>query len=832
MNWTYDKIFPFFSEGKKYELFRDSNHGIERECLRVNEKGEISQTPHPKSIGSALTNPYITTDFSESQLELITPVFQCEEEASNFLKAVHCFINKNLKDELIWPFSMPAKLPNAKEVPIANYGTSNSGKKKTLYRKGLAARYGAKMQTVSGTHYNFSFSEKFWDFMYKKFAQKSQSRQDFVSESYLHLMRNFLRYGWINTYLFGAAPAIDKSYLEKKPKQLKRYGWRTYYGPYATSLRMSNIGYYSRVQAKLDISYNSLPEYLKDLETALDTKIPEYKGKPGLNENLLQSENEHYSLIRPKRKGSLSKSGAELRPLESLRQDGIQYVEVRTLEINPYQPTGIAKHQIRFLHILLIYCLFNSSPKITSEEGKNIRENQNKVAYEGRKPGLKLNIGKKEIPLKDLAKKILDELMQIAKLMDKNCKNIYYQESLDLQFQKLEDPTLLSSAALLQEMRDHNENFLEFGLRLAKINKKQLEFCPKTSPCHEPLEKAAKQSLLDQEALEIRDNYLLEGHEDLEVSTQMLIKEARKRKVEFEIIDRESNFIRLKKGKRVELIQQATMTSKDPLISYFTMANKYVTKKILSEKNINVPTGEKYSNPETAIGDYKKFSTKDVVVKPTNTNFGIGISFVHPKQEKEYIAAIHNAFSFGDSVIVEEFVKGEEYRFLVVGDKVVSAIKREPANIIGDGEKTVEQLVDLKNVYISTFKFRDKGTIRKDLEEITRLKDQKLTFKSIPKKGQKVYLRKNSNISTGGDAYEFTEKIHKSYHQIAVSAAKAAQANICGVDILIPNIKDPATQKNYSIVELNFNPSLYIHGFTLEGTPKNVAGAVLDFLGF
>ncbi len=826
MNWNYKKVFSLFTDEKKQKLLAGSNHGLERECLRVDENANISQTPHPKNIGSALTNPYITTDFSEAQLELITPVFQCEEEASNFLKAVHCFINKNLKDELIWPFSMPAKLPKAKEVPIANYGTSNSGKKKTLYRKGLAARYGSKMQTVSGTHYNFSFSEKFWDFMYKKFAQKNQSRQDFVSESYLHLMRNFLRYGWINTYLFGAAPAIDKSYLEKKPKQLKRYGWRTYYGPYATSLRMSNIGYYSRVQAKLDISYNSLSEYLKDLENALNTKIPEYKGKPGVNENLLQIENEHYSRIRPKRKLG------DLRPLTALRDHGIQYVEVRTLEINPYQPTGIAKHQIRFLHILLIYCLFHASPKITREEGKSIRENQNKVAHEGRKPGLKLNEGKKEIPLKDLAKKMLDELMQIAQLMDKNCNNIYYQESLDLQFQKLEDPTLLSSAKLLQEMKDHNENFLEFGLRLAKINKKQLEFCPKTSPCHEPLEKAAKQSLLDQEALEIRDNSLLEGHEDLEISTQMLIKEARKRKVEVEIIDRESNFIRLKKGKKNELIQQATMTSKDPLISYFAMANKYVTKKILAEHNINTPQGEKYATEENAINDYPKFATKEIVVKPTNTNFGIGISFVHPNQKKEYADAVRNAFSFGDSIIVEEFVKGEEYRFLVVGDKVVSAIKREPAHVIADGKSTVEELVDLKNADIRTFKFTEKCKIRKDEAEVITLKDQGLTFKSIPKKGQKVYLRKNSNISTGGDAYEFTEKIHKSYHQIAVAAAKAAQANISGVDMMIPNIKSPATKTNYSIVELNFNPSLYIHGFTLEGTPKNVAGAVLDFLGF
>src|SRR3990167_5805772 len=259
MYWSFSKILDFFSKNENYRFFRESKHGLERECLRVSPDGKISQTPHSEKFGSALTNPYITTDFSEAQLELVTPAFNREDKAAEFLKEIHLYIEKHLGKELLWPFSMPSRLPTEEKIPLAKYGTSDTARKKTLYRLGLSHRYGRKMQTVSGTHYNFSFSEKLIELLHKKFAAKID-RQTFKSESYLSLTRNFLRYSWINTYLFGAAPAVDRTYPRQKNKGLKRFRFGTFYGPYATSLRMSELGYYSKVQSQIAVSFNSLDE--------------------------------------------------------------------------------------------------------------------------------------------------------------------------------------------------------------------------------------------------------------------------------------------------------------------------------------------------------------------------------------------------------------------------------------------------------------------------------------------------------------------------------------------------------------------------------------------
>lgn len=827
MNWSFNQLVEVFSKRDNFKHFRYSLHGLERECLRITDKGILSDKSHPQKLGSALTNPYITTDFCEAQLELITPPFQREEDSSIFLKALHCFINKNLPDDLIWPFSMPCRLPNEKSIPLGQYGDSATGKKKTKYRLGLGERYGRKMQTVSGTHYNFSFSEDFWQFLYKKFARKNQKLQNFISESYLHMMRNFLRCSWINTYLFGAAPAIDKSYLDKKPSSLKRYGWNTYYAPYGTSLRMSNIGYYSKVQAQLTISYNSLDKYIEDITYALNTKVPAYKGMKGLNENILQIENEHYSRIRAKQ---IPEKGESV--LQSLQNRGIRYVEVRAVDINPYKAIGIAKHQIRFLHMFLIYSLFKKSPGIDCDEAKIILENQNKVALYGRKPGLKLQYMGGEKTLAELSEKILKELKPIAELLDKNFSSERYGESLNIQFEKLANPDSLSSARIIREMKEHNDSFQEFGLRLARENKKALNFCSETSKRKEMIELAAKKSLQDQKDLEFIEDSYLEGFEDLEISTQMLMKEAFKRKVKVEILDRKQNFIRLRKGRRQELIRQATFTSRDSIVSYWLMEDKNVSKKILSEHGLSVPDGDAFTELEIAGNSYEKFKDKTVMVKPTNTNFGIGITMIRPQSQQKYREALDLAFSHGKSVIVEQFIEGEEYRILTIGDKAVAVVNRIAANVIGDGKSTIKELVATKNADPHNYKFFYKYDIKLGVVEKDYLRSQKLTVSSVPKKGSQIFLRSNSNVSTGGDAIDYTSKIHPSYMRLAEKAAKAANAKLCGVDLIIRNIKKPATADNYSIIEINFNPSLHIHGFVVKGQQIDVAGKLLDFLGF
>lgn len=828
MSFTYKKVLNLLSKGKNNSLLSDSLHGLERECLRVTPNGLLSKKKHPQSLGSALKNPYITTDFSEAQLELITPAFKREEQASTFLKAVHCFINQNNPDELIWPFSMPCRLPRKdSDIPLGQYGTSTTGKNKTLYRTGLGERYGRKMQTVSGTHYNFSLSDDLIDLLHKSFAKKKESKTDFQTRIYLQMMRNFLRISWINTYLFGAAPAIDKSYLSKKPKLLKRHGLRTYYGPYATSLRMSNIGYYSKVQNQLFISYNSLEEYITDMTYALTTKAPQYAGKQGLNENILQIENEHYSRIRAKQ----SPKGKET-PLQALENRGIKYLEVRAVDINPYQPIGIAKYQLRFLHICLLYCLLKPSPKLTKEEAKIITDNQNIVALKGRQPGLKLRTQKSLQPLDKLAKKLIKDLRDVATLLDKSHNCNRYNTTLDLQLEKINQPENLSSARLLREMKEGKFSYVDFGIHMAQKHKDKLDFCKKTNPRKAQLKEAADQSLEDQKKLELIESSYYPGYEDLEISTQMILKEAQRRKINFEILDRMNNVLRLTKGKKSQIIRQATFTEQDSVLSYFLMEDKALSKKILQEAGIQVPQGRHFRTQECAHQAFHKFKDQEVIVKPTDTNFGIGISFVPKNNDKIFTEALKEAFKHSDSVIVEKFISGKEYRLLVIGNKVVAISHRVPANVVGDGQSNIGQLIDQKNADPKNYKFFYKYAIRKGKEEKDFLAQQKLTFNSVPQKNQEVFLRKNSNVSTGGDSLDFTGQLHDTYEAIAVKAAKAAGATFCGVDMIIKDINKPASKDNYSIIEINFNPSLHIHQYTLNPPQTNVAAAVLDQLDF
>jgi len=827
MKWSHKEVLDLLTTRKRHKLFNNSKHALEREYLRIDENGDLSEASHPASVGASLTHPYITTDFAEAQVELISPPFHREEHAATFLRDLHCFIEEKNPEECIWPLSMPCRLPNEKKIQVAQFGNSRTAAKKTLYRIGLAQRYGKKMQTVSGTHYNFSFSEEFWDFMYKKFADKEQSKQDFISESYFHLIRNFLRESWINTYLFGASPAIDKTYIKHKHKSLKRKGWNTYYGKYATSLRMSNIGYYSKVQSQLAISVNSLPEYIADMKYAVETESPSYKKLDGLNSNILQLENEHYSRIRAKQ---VVKEGESV--VEALEERGVQYIEVRALDINPYRPIGIARHQLRFLQIFLLHCLLKNSPKISEAEQKLITENQNKVALYGRKPGLTLKTKKSEKELELLLKKILKEMEPIAELLDQNFTGERYIKTLNKQLEKAENPKLLSSARMLREMKENKESLQEFGFRLAQEHKEEINACKTKHTRHEMLEKVAVESHIDCRNLEIREASQLEGYEDMEVSTQMLIREAQARNIDVEVLDRQENLIKLSKGKKIEYIRQATFTSKDSQISYYLMENKAVSKKVLREAEINVPIGKDFSDIELALNSYKDFSKAKIVVKPTSTNFGIGISFIEKNDFESYKKAVEKAFKHGHSIIVEEFITGNEFRFLIIDDEVEGIVQRIPANITGNGTNTIEELIEMKNRDATNYKFFKKYHIKKGVVEKAYLKSQGLTFKHIPEADQQIFLRENSNVSTGGDSIDFTNQIHKSYKKIAIECAKAIDAKICGVDMMIQDISEQANEDNHSIIEINFNPSLHIHGFPVSGEVMDVEGAVLDLLGF
>jgi len=819
MNFNLKKLEKLFSKNKNLEILCDSKFGLEIEKTRISEDGKISQKKHPESLGSPLTNPYISTDFAEAQLEIITAPLKNKEKLKNFLEKTFKFIYRNIDEEFLWPASMPYPIKNEKEILIGQYGNSKNGKKKTIYREGLGQRYGKKMQTVCGIHFNFSFSEGFWDLMYKEFAGK-KTKQDFINESYLSIQRNFLRYHWLNTYLFGASPAMDKSYIKRKTRKLKKLAKKTYYGEYASSLRMSKIGYYSRIQNNLAISINSLNQYIEDLKKAITTPHPKYRKLTQLNNNILQVESEFYTPIRAK---VIMKKGESY--LEALEKRGIEYIEVRAVDIDPLDPIGISMDQMDFLHILLIYSLFKKSPFISEKEYKEITENQNNTALYGRKENLNLIKDSKKKLLRDWGIELIKDMQKIAKFLDKNKKTKSHSLLLDKQIEKLKNPELNPSAIILKKIKEEGE-YYDFGISLAKKYKDYFIKKSFSKKEEDEFKKIAKESLISNKKLEFESELYLEGYEDLEISTQILMKEALKREVEIEVLDRKESFIRLSKGKTVEYVKQATKTSLDSYITYLLMENKHITKQILEEEGINTPKGGIYSNIDAAINDYKNFKNKDLIIKPNTTNFGIGISLIKKNDRKEFEKDIKNAFKHGDQIIVEEYFSGEEYRFLVIGGDLLSVVKRDPANVIGDGKKTIRQLVKEKNEQ------RPSYPIILGQKEKEKLKEEKLNFDSKPKKGEKIYLRFNTNVSTGGESIDCTNEIPKEFHKIAIKAANSVNAEICGLDMIIKDLKKPANKENYTILELNFNPSLYIHTFLPRGKSRDVAGPILDLLGF
>jgi len=344
--------------GANLPLLKQCLHGIERECLRVTDEGRLAQTPHPEALGSALTNEQITTDYSESLLEFITPALADPAQVLENLDEIHRFVYTKLGSEYLWSPSMPCALPAEEDIPIAEYGSSNIGKLKHVYRKGLALRYGRTMQCIAGIHYNFSLPEALWPLLRASEGSAEEAR-DYQSSAYIALIRNFRRYSWLLMYLFGASPTLDKGFLRGRPHQLEELDAETLFLPYATSLRMSDLGYQSNAQAGLTPCYNNLASYTDSLRKAVGTPYPPYvevgthvDGEwVQLNTNILQIENEYYSNIRPKR---VTYTGE--RPIQALTSRGVQYVEVRCLDINPFLPVGIDLTEARFLDAFLLFC--------------------------------------------------------------------------------------------------------------------------------------------------------------------------------------------------------------------------------------------------------------------------------------------------------------------------------------------------------------------------------------------------------------------------------------------------------------------------------------------
>ena len=759
----------FFSDFTAEQLL-EAEFGIEREGLRVNIEGQLSKKPHPSVFGDKKANPYITTDFSESQLELITPVFSKASDAIAFLDSLYNIAVLELDDELIWPQSMPAISPPDDEIPLAVF--SNQEYDRT-YREYLSAKYGGKKQLISGIHINFSFGEQLLEKLYRQ-SNSKQSFQDFKNDLYLKLTRNSLRYNWLNIYLLGAANIVHKTFEENCVDSLEEISEEAYSNKEAVSYRNSNCGYRNKPVILPD--YSSIENYISSIESYIE------KGE-------LKDIRELYAGIRLKARGAYTTN--------NLLQNGIQYIELRTIDCNPFAKAGIKQEDLQFIHIYFLYCLMKKERQYEHWQTE-CEWNDKMVAVEGQRPDTILQRDGQNISLQNWGMEILNEMLEL-------------NQHLQLPFESI-------IKEKIKVMKDHKKTY---SFRIS-------ELCHETDYIEAHIELAKEYK---QEAF--KERFRLNPYTDMELSTQILLKESIKRGISFKILDRRDNFIQLIKDGKTEYIKQATKTSKDNYVSVLAMENKTVTKKILKEHTINVPKGEEVTGWQQAREAIYRWVNKPVVIKPKSTNYGLGISiFPDGPLEEDLLKALEIAFAEDSSVLIEEYVKGKEYRFLVMNGETVAVLHRVPANVTGDGHSTIAELIAIKN----EDPLRGKG-YKTPLEKIVIDENLKLflqqenkTVDTVLPKGAIQHLRENSNISTGGDSIDMTDEASTYYKDIAVQAAQAIGANICGVDMMIEQFDLESSP--YCIIELNFNPAIHIHAYPYKGKERNIGYEILKVLGF
>lgn len=749
--------------------------GLEKENIRVDKDGRLALTPHPRIFGVKAENPFISADFSESQIEMITPAFDSIEETYHFLEALHDIVSLELKEEYLWPSSNPPILPDEDIIPIADMGDKGQNE----YRYNLAAKYDKKKLCMSGIHFNFSFQESFLKKLYRAIS-KQKSFQEFRNDIYLKVARNFMRYRWLLIYLTGASPIFHGTFVEQSVQEGGRFNKEDYYFPNMNSLRNSEYGY--RNKKPLYFPFTSLEQYVERL-------------KGYIRSEELLSIKELYSVLRLK-----TATGKD--PLKALLQHGIQYLEIRTTDLNPFYKNGISKETLDFIHLFLVYMLLIEDRPFGEGDQLLADLDQETLLTKGIKARLNLQNGCSET-MQEVGLLMIGEMKELVRGLTPDAQG--YLKMLEQNRKALFNPGFSLASRIKNKIEE--SSFIEFHLNRAKQYKQDSE----------------------------HKSYHLAGFEDLELSTQILLKAAIKRGIEFEILDREENFIALTKNGKREYIKQATKTSLDSYVTALIMENKSVTKKILASQGIRVPNGKDYHDINEAMADFELFQGKQIVIKPKSTNFGLGITiFTGPFSKKEYEKAFELAFVHDRTILIEELLTGKEYRFLVMGDEVVGVLHRIPANVVGDGIHTIEELVSIKN----QDPLRGQG-YKTPLEMITLgeaeemfLQGQGKSWSDVPKSREIIYLRENSNISTGGDSIDFTDVIPDSYKQIAIHAAKGANAVFCGVDMVIDNITEEAGKDNYGIIEINFNPAIHIHCYPYVGKNRKPEERILELLGF
>jgi len=490
--------------------------GVEKESLRVHPDGRIAHTPHPEGLGSALTSAHVTTDFSESLIELVTPTFTTSWELLQYLCDLHQFVYRHLRDELLWATSMPCDLASDADVPVARYGSSNVGRMKTAYRNGLRNRYGGVMQAISGVHFNYSFPDRLWDGWAAATDRRGAVDAAAKSEGYFDLLRNYRRFGWLVLYLFGASPTVGRSFVTDAHADVPALDALTAYEPYGTSLRMSDIGYRNRIQGDVSVSVNSLEHYVRDLRHAMNTHHPPYE-KLGvrvdgeyrqLNANILQIENEYYSFIRPKR---VARSGES--PSAALLRAGVEYVEVRALDVSAFDPVGVNQNKLRFLEAFCALCLLRASPPIQADEQQALDDNHLRVARRGREPGLLLSRDGRDVPMMQWARELLEQMEGICELLDQGDASRPYAASLRHQAEKLDDVARTPSARMLTELRTTGESFYDLALRMSGLHKAYfLDLYPPNDARLREFAAEAEASIEEQRGIEAADRESFEAY--------------------------------------------------------------------------------------------------------------------------------------------------------------------------------------------------------------------------------------------------------------------------------------------------------------------------------
>jgi len=478
--------------------------GIERELLRTTQQGALALTQHPNVLGAKLTHPSITTDFSESQLELITPVHPSTETVLADLGQIHQWTAQNLSDERLWPGSMPCRLPEEHLIPLAYYGDSNLGRLKTTYRHGLGIRYNRTMQTICAVHYNFSFNQPFFDRLHQVAGSQPLSpaaKQTYRSEQYFGLMRNFRSLAWLPAYLFGASPAVDQSFVRNQQHDLLPLGDQTFYKPYATSLRSGGLGYQSSTQTELlNVCYNSLENYTATLRHGITTQFGPYQALEQhkttqfaqVNTNILQSEAEFYSSVRAK---SNPPPGQNF--LKHLDETGVGYIEVRMLDINPYLPLGVSADQLNFMDLLLLHCMLTPSPEHDESLCQEAVRNFTRATEAGRKPGLILDNKAQPIILQAWARKLFEALYELADILDPLHQTTRYKACLDALIERVDDPDMTPSGQILKDLMSQSVSLIDHHLQLSRRHHQDFMTQPIEAAVSQTFEEVAAQSRRD-----------------------------------------------------------------------------------------------------------------------------------------------------------------------------------------------------------------------------------------------------------------------------------------------------------------------------------------------